>query len=130
MTETKQPNKAFAAMIITGMLTFGTINTVVKKIMYDSDGKNIDGTFEAYKKPWWCTLIMFLGESMCLVVYYIIKASRKGDIKPDDKYIRKDPTSGMGYMRFCALVTLLSTCDLIQTTLTGIGLLWCPASIT
>lgn len=117
-------------MIIAGMLTFGTINTVVKKIMYQTDGINIDGTEEEYAKPWWCTLIMFLGEAMCLIAYYCIKCSRKGVIAPDDKYIRADPTGGMGWKHFLLLVLLLSTCDLLQTTLTGIGLLYCPASIT
>ena len=91
-------------MIITGMLTFGTINTVVKKIMYQTDGINIDGTYEEYAKPWWCTLIMFLGEAMCLVAYYCIKCSRKGVISPDDKYIRVDPTGGMGWKHFLILV--------------------------
>ncbi|CAL6016780.1 EamA-like_transporter family protein [Hexamita inflata] len=130
MSETKVFPKAFQALIITGMLSFGTINTVVKKIMYQTDGKNIDGGMEPYAKPWWCTLIMFMGEAMCLVAYYCIKASRKGVYAPDDKYIRQDPTGGMGYKNFLLLVLLLSTCDLLQTTLTGIGLLYCPASIT
>lgn len=73
---------------------------------------------------------MFCGESMSLIAYFIIKATRRGNIKEDDKYIRKDPTSGLGYGRLCLLVLVLSTCDLLQTTLTGIGLIYCPASIT
>ena len=104
------------------MLSFGTINMVIKKIMYQTDGKNIDGTLEAFAKPWWSTLIMFLGESMSLVMYFIIKCSRKGKIELDDKYVKTDPTSGMGHLKFCLLVLLLSMCDLLSTTLTGIGL--------
>lgn len=119
-----------ALLIILGMLGFGTINTVSKKIMYQTDGKTIDGNEEPYAKPWWCTLIMFLGETMCLIVYYIIKCTRRGNIAPDDKYVRTDPTSGLGYKRFVGLAFILSSCDLLQTTLTGIGLVYCPASIT
>ena len=120
----------FVPAIITGMLTFGTINTAIKKVMYQTEGRNIAGGYEPYAKPWWCTLIMFLGELMCLFVYWIIKASRRGNISPNDKYIRRDPTGGMGYPRFCVLVVLLALCDLLQTTMTGIGLIYCPASIT
>jgi hypothetical protein len=69
------------------MLLFGTISTVTRKVLYDTDGKNIDGTMEAFSKPWWTTLIMFIGESTWLLIYYILKASRKGVIKDDDPIV-------------------------------------------
>ena len=111
-------------------LTFGTINTVAKKIMYQTSGLNMFGGWEAYSKPWWTTLFMFFGEAMCLLIYYIIYWSQKGVVKQDDKYLKEDPTGGMGFKRFIPLVFILAACDLTATSLIGVGLLYCSASIT
>ncbi|KAH0571027.1 EamA-like transporter family protein [Spironucleus salmonicida] len=106
-------------VIIISMLASGTVNTVVKKIMYQTEGYNIQLETQLYTTPWWCTLIMFFGESLCLIAFYISKKESK-----------INPTGKLSYPKFIIMITLLATCDLLQTTLTGIGLLYCPASIT
>ena len=68
---------SFEALISGCMLTFGTINTVSKKIMYQTDGINIQGSYEAYAKPWLCTFIMFLGEACCLAAFFIIRMYKR-----------------------------------------------------
>ena len=69
------------AMIITG-----TFNTVSRKISYQMEGKNIKGEQEQYNKAWITTFFMFLGESICLVIFYIKRciAKRKASATPLD----------------------------------------------
>jgi len=128
------------------MLGTGSINTVSKKVMYQTNGTNIEGTYELYKKPWLCTLVMFSGESMCMLIFYAFslyyKMTKNRPQEIEEELIDKgpqivfvsreetesDPTGGLGW-RFPLYVTLFSACDLLSTTLTGIGLVYCNASV-
>lgn len=110
-----------------GMLTTGSINTISKKLLYQSTGIGIDGSTELFVKPWFQTSSMFAGECMSLLAYYIVQCARKRG--PTGK-IYMDPTNGIGYHRLLPRIMALALCDLCATTLTGIALVYCSASIT
>ena len=135
------------------MLLTGSINTASKKMMYQTEGTNIDGNKESYQKPWLCTLVMFCGETLCLVFFYLFAFYYKccSPEKPRDEEILRsatdsenptenkivfvsreevnsDPTGGLGW-RFPLYAMLFASCDLLSTTLTGIGLVYCDASV-
>ncbi|CAL5987643.1 EamA-like_transporter family protein [Hexamita inflata] len=115
--------------LIGGTMLFGTINTVAMKVTFSMDGKNMFGGIEAFEKPWWSTFLMFIGEALCLPAYFIMKFYDNKN-KKDDKQLHLNPTGSMGYGRFILIVLLLSTCDLLSSTLSGISMLYCSASIT
>ena len=137
------------------MLTTGSLNTVSKKILYQTNGTAIDGTVEAYQKPWLCTFVMFCGESMCMVFFYIFALYYKctkqksqnmtqgttsmiSEITSNEQpkkivfvsreETENDPTGGLRW-KFPFYAALFATCDLLSTTLTGIGLTMVNASI-
>lgn len=135
------------------MLSTGSLNTISKKVMYQTDGTNIDGDKEKYQKPWLCTLVMFCGESMCMIFFYLFALYFRCTKKPSDQTntpilisdtndktapakiqfvtreeTERDPTGGLRW-KFPFFVTLFAGCDLLSTTLTGIGLVFCNASI-
>jgi hypothetical protein len=62
----------FVAMLCFGMLFTGTINTLLNKLQDLSCVANCDdpNNKKHYEQPVWQTLNMFIGESMCLLVYY------------------------------------------------------------
>ena len=135
------------------MLSTGSLNTISKKVMYQTYGVNVDGELELYQKPWLCTLVMFCGESMCMLFFYLFALyfkctkNKQNDSKtpmsisevsdkPQESKIEfvtreeteRDPTGGLRW-KFPFIVLLFSSCDLLSTTLTGIGLVYCNASI-
>lgn len=154
------PYKRFQSLFLAiGMLSTGTINTVAKKVSYQTKVKNSNEYRVYFSKPWFSTLVMFIGESLCLLIYAIqllIARFRKRKAPkveivvpeihnhqmlnsheerlndtdyPEPKAPKLDPTGGMGHSKFLLMACLLCSCDLVATTLTGIGLLYCPASI-
>lgn len=110
-----------------GMLTTGSINTISKKLLYQSTGTGIDGSEELFVKPWFQTSSMFAGECMSLLAYYVLQCARKRS--PTGK-VCNDPTNGVGYHRLLPRIMALALCDLCATTLTGVALVYCSASIT
>ena len=137
------------------MLTTGSLNTISKKVMYQTNGTNINGESEPYQKPWLCTFVMFCGESMCLLFFYLFALYYKlvpekkdnqdsmasiseveGQPQQQEKKIvfvsreevKSDPTGGLRW-KFPFFVALFAGCDVLSTTLTGIGLVYCNASV-
>lgn len=63
--------------LVVGMLVTGSTNTLSKKLAYDSTARGLDGTVKKWDKPWTCTLVMFLGEAMCMLFFLNrVRASR------------------------------------------------------
>ncbi|OHT12116.1 hypothetical protein TRFO_03750 [Tritrichomonas foetus] len=141
--------------LATAFLGTGSLNTITNKILYQTQGVNIGGDIQYFDRPWLNTFIMFLGELLCLIVYGIIalimlhippkvdddsdsnltieeKAAKKAEknryafITRDE--VMRNPTGGLGW-KYPLYVTLFGACDLGGTTLMGIGLTFCNASI-
>ncbi|RHZ53769.1 hypothetical protein Glove_437g36 [Diversispora epigaea] len=60
--------------LVTGMLISGVANTILNKLQDIQCVANCDdpNTAEYFEQPVWQTLNMFIGETMCFIVVYII----------------------------------------------------------
>lgn len=176
LTSRERFQKAQVGLLTFGMLFTGSLNTIITKIVFQTEGKNIDGTMEKFLKPWISTLIMFLAETSCIGFFYIkrcierrsayrssLKASPidQRQAKPSETIAlrdaaannalsaplndvsvmdavptkvaappAKDPTGGIGFLRFFYLAMMLSSFDLFGTTLVSISLMYSAASVT
>ena len=139
------------------MLSTGSLNTISKKILYQTKGQTIDpDIIQKYQRPWFCTFIMFCGEAMCMLFFYCFALYYHCTDKHKDRdsmpgiseitstatadqpkqgitfvsreEVKSDPTGGLGW-KFPLCAALFAGCDLLSTTLTGIGLLYCNASV-
>lgn len=54
---------------VIGMLTFGTVSSVMSKINFEVRGINTLGKEVPFHKPWFCVLVMFVGMSGCMLLY-------------------------------------------------------------
>jgi len=114
--------------LIAGMLITGTINTVITKLIFDTNeavgccGYSSSGipneVSHGFSHPWFSTWVMFLGELMTFIPFII---TRRMDNKKLVKADRENP-----YHYIFAIPTC---CDLTASTLGNIALLWIPASI-
>jgi len=54
---------------VLGMLTFGTVSSIMSKVNFEVRGLNLKGELVPFHKPWFCVLVMFVGMSGCLFLY-------------------------------------------------------------
>jgi len=113
------------------MLFTGTFNTLSKKQQNDSKSMGVDGTTHDFHKPWFQTLAMFIGESLCLIAIAIQYYRKKDvDVKPllvnENLEVKIPAKLGIKEM---FLFSLPAACDLTGTTLAGIGLIYTYASV-
>jgi drug/metabolite transporter (DMT)-like permease len=131
-------SKFVLTMLVVGMLLTGTINTVSKKMGYQTCSKGLDSVPDTddntkgchpgerlFAKPWSGTLIMFLGEAMCMCVFGF-KAWRNRSARRTQAEIEENPPVTLSSGLVCLLPAI---CDLCGTTISGVGLLFTPASI-
>jgi len=132
-------------IFVVGMLLSGSINTLTKKAQNDSNAVGMDGTKRPFEHPWFQTLLMFVGEFLCLFGLF-------GQYCKEDWQLRRKQASGYEPITFLGpeedpsdlkqkpqppkkprifqWILLLPTCfDLLGTTFAGIGLLWTLASV-
>ncbi|EES99186.1 Putative membrane spanning protein [Giardia duodenalis] len=78
--------KYHTLLLIVVMMATGTLNTVSRKVSYQMEGRNIEGQLESYDKAWVTTFFMFLGESICLAIFYIKRCivARNASMTPLD----------------------------------------------
>ncbi|GIQ85040.1 hypothetical protein KIPB_006650, partial [Kipferlia bialata] len=136
------PGMANAVWVAAGMLITGTINTVSKKLNYETYSVGLNGQVELFTKPWFQCGVMFLGEALCLLFYRYM--TRKSKLKALDSAISMNPTratadgsEGEGVQtksltdrQFSKLAFILSCCDLMGTALAGLGLVYTTASVS
>lgn len=153
MAETTK--KSVVLFLVIGMLITGSINTVSKKLGYDTCSlglNNIKATADAescplanerkFIKPWTQTLVMFVGEATCLLLYayqkYKTKRRERGEVwrtplLPKGGTPLPATPAGVAPRSLTwndAFVCLLpALCDLGGTTLSGIGLVFTSPSV-
>ena len=49
---------------------FACANSVVQKVLYDSQSIGLDGEMKFFKKPWLVNLFMFIAMALNLIYYY------------------------------------------------------------
>ena len=135
-------DKCWIMFLVGGMLLTGSINTLAKKVAYQtkSDGEN-------WEKPWTCTLVMFTGEMLCLLIFAAnqkswswfscrkpVSSSGYSQMTDDDIKASVAGSGGSGVhpaltLRSGLVCILPAVCDVGGTTLSGIGLLFTTASV-
>jgi len=144
--------------LVAGMLVTGSINTLAKKIAYQTESEG-----ESWTKPWTCTLIMFTGEFLCLIMFALKQkdlrwltcararspappkygyTSMDGANEVDDQSMNAAKRNAIGArypgdataapaltLRNGLVCALPALCDVGGTTLSGIGLLFTTASV-
>ncbi|CAH8574449.1 unnamed protein product, partial [Dicrocoelium dendriticum] len=126
---------------IFGMLLTGTINTVSRKIQlectargYFNHSANDTRTEHAFNKPWFQTLLMFLGEILCIFVFFILRHKRRVKLRNGFVYqaLNSSVPGSLGSFDaplFNWFFFIPASCDLLGSSLAGIGLLFVDASI-
>ncbi|XP_033736319.1 solute carrier family 35 member F6-like [Pecten maximus] len=121
-------------LLMIGMLVTGSINTLSKKAQNDCrapgyPAHNANGTTPSHEfnHPWFQTLIMFIGETICLIGFCVV---RKRD---RDKWRAENHINAAEMPHPNRLIQLVvafpTVCDLIGTSLAGIGLVYVDASV-
>ncbi|KAJ4454856.1 putative Solute carrier family 35 member F6 [Paratrimastix pyriformis] len=122
-------SKIVSFLLVAGMLSFGSINTLSKKLQFQITSVGLCEP-HTFQKPWTQTACMFLGESVCLIFYLVLKGCGKKDTKSVNADVGNPvPNPGMSIPKRLGLFLVLSLCDLAGTTLAGIGLLFTFASV-
>jgi hypothetical protein len=119
------------------MLLSGTCSTVIQKFMFEQrgEGRDIYGIHK-FEKPWYLTLVMFVGEVVALGFYFLSRAC-SADRDPEREHkpvvvetlLDERPTKPRSNLRIYLLLALPSICDLIGTALMSVGLLYLYASV-
>lgn len=80
-------------LMVAGMLISGTANTLLTKFQMRHCVENCDGKDKQnYEQPVWQTLNMFIGESMCLVVFFIMEMLSSPKAPPFPPTEDEDPS--------------------------------------
>eukprot|EP00301_Raphidiophrys_heterophryoidea_P012960 c2028_g1_i1.p1 GENE.c2028_g1_i1~~c2028_g1_i1.p1 ORF type:complete len:440 (-),score=105.08 c2028_g1_i1:283-1602(-) len=140
-------------VLVLGMLLTGSINTVSKKMGYNTCSTgldHVDATSDTYKdchsgqrkfqKPWTQTLVMFLGESMCMLLFFYNRYRARSRQQVYAPFSERQPllarphnpeSSEHSAIKFSSIWAcfLPALCDLGGTTLSGVGLLFTTASV-
>jgi hypothetical protein len=82
-------SQSMIMMLIAGMLFTGTINTILNKLQDLTCIENCDAAPSErhhFEQPIWQTLNMFIGEALCLLVFYasLMVESQTEAIEPDE----------------------------------------------
>ncbi|KAH3732897.1 Integral membrane protein [Pelomyxa schiedti] len=126
------------AIVITGMLVFGTCTVVIQKVIFNMESEGKDGDVHKFEKPWFQTEVMFVGMFGCLAVYegmrIVQHCTRKGrpeeETRPLKGNINEEPAApALPLWKQYMLAIAPAMCDLVATASMNIGLLWIPASV-
>ncbi|TNN15680.1 Solute carrier family 35 member F6 isoform 1 [Schistosoma japonicum] len=125
--------------LIFGMLFSGTINTISKKVQLDciasgyfNHSANNTRTPHYFNKPWFQTLLMFGGESFCTIAFLVMRCRKKRRAILHGygaSFMESRGRSLVNMPIFNWIFILPTCCDLLGSTLAGIGLLYIDASI-
>eukprot|EP00128_Syssomonas_multiformis_P017031 Colp12_sorted_trinity150504_noHs@30295 len=108
-----------------GMLVTGTCNTIMTKWQDRTEAEGDNGVSEEFNHPAFQTYTMFIGEVLCLFVFYINRYRERKNNQEAYEKLGPAPQSN-----FPAWIFLLPTiCDLTATTLMNVGLLFTNASV-
>ncbi|EIE22282.1 hypothetical protein COCSUDRAFT_42626 [Coccomyxa subellipsoidea C-169] len=130
---------------VIGLLLFGTISSILSKVVYQTEGEDLSGHVKFFKKPWASTALMFVAMVMCLPIAWgasLIESRRKKSAASSEhKPLLSDEgeTSGAGVASKLAaksasfkeimILGLPMAFDLTATLLMSVGLLYVTASV-
>lgn len=121
---------------IPGMLLFGTGSTIISKFLYEQKSMGLDGYEKPFEKPWFQTLMMFLGMTLSLVVFGVEKLIKKMKNRSDidsessnDQEEEGEKVDNEKNWKVYLYIAAPACCDLVASTLMNIGLLYIQASV-
>ena len=119
-----------------GMLFSGCVNTISKKAQNRSKAPGYDKESHSFTHPWFQTIIMFLGEFLCFFGFLYQRnkvrkqlADEAGKKIERDEKAQKELDSIVNTRIWQPILMLPTFLDLLGTSLGGIGLVYCEASI-
>ncbi|XP_041353589.1 solute carrier family 35 member F6-like [Gigantopelta aegis] len=127
-------------LLMIGMLVTGSINTLSKKAQndcvvegYPDRSSNNTTKPHEFDHPWFQTWIMFIGEMCCLIGLCIARRRERQAYLKKEALSRKqegEVLEPLVQKKVFHLIFLIPTlCDLVGTSLAGIGLLYVDASV-
>ncbi|XP_063675562.1 solute carrier family 35 member F6-like [Bolinopsis microptera] len=130
MIRTRMANfRMYTTILVAGMLITGSLNTLTKKAQNQSSARGIFGENHKFNHPWFQTLLMFYGEAICLIVYEWQRRRARKELDNQIQDNEDNPTQSEPERVLTGIFVVPTICDLIGTTLSGIGLLYVPASV-
>jgi len=112
------------ALLVVGMLSCGTINTVFFKLMFQVDCPTLPSGYRLWDKPWFTNMEMFLAEASLLLVFYAGRRSRRPSARPD--CYAPEPTK-RGTSAYYFLVP--ACCDVLGTGLAAVAMMYIQAAV-
>lgn len=129
---------AGVVVLVLGTLLVGTISTVLNKLLFQLDVKGAEECESPHKfeKPYALALFMFIGESLCLLVFKVRahRAAKEESWQQKEINMPLMLESGAAAQRAKVrppLYYFLGFClfDMTATIISGIGLKWVDASL-
>jgi len=130
------------AVYVLGLLTFGSLNTIMTKVALSISSKGSDGHTKEFAKPWFVTFVMFVGMMGSLLFDSTLRRcepckSKTGGMAPllPDQTpggATKDGASsntGKSWLTKVLWVSMPSIFDILATGLCSMGFLYIPASV-
>ncbi|KAL3137914.1 hypothetical protein ABBQ38_005161 [Trebouxia sp. C0009 RCD-2024] len=147
-----------ATVSVLGLIVFGTLASLLGKIVYELSGNDFHGDEKLFRKPWATTTFMFFGMSFCLPigwVYDYLQRRKQSSEKQSDTEPLLTPEQGAhgadganganglagtaaedssssnkhSSLRNTLLLAVPTMFDLTATVLMSIGLLFVTASV-
>lgn len=118
---------------IPGMLIFGTATVVTQKFLFDQKAQGIDKYgYHEFRKPWFQTDTMFMGMTLSLLAYVLLRGRDAKEHSENPLYSAEDakpPPSLKSKFKFYFACSLPALCDLTATSLMNVQLLYINASV-
>lgn len=130
-----------ASASICGLIVFGTLASLLGKIVYELSGKDFNGDDKLFRKPWATTSFMFVGMSFCLPIgwlldYYSQHKTADTDDTTTTEPLLADAPDGQAQdgkkrsdFQNTLLLAIPTMFDLTATILMSVGLLYVTASV-
>lgn len=114
--------KFSAPVAVTGMIFFGTMCSLLAKLIYSVQGPNLYGQTAPYEKPWFQVLAMFVGMSFCIILDLPKRGPRHQPLP--QSHLPSSPTSTSVW-----IISIPTLFDLFATACGTTGLLYTNVSV-
>mmetsp|Transcript_14660 Transcript_14660/g.38873 ORF Transcript_14660/g.38873 Transcript_14660/m.38873 type:complete len:399 (+) Transcript_14660:62-1258(+) len=115
------------ALLVAGMLTTGTLNTLTTKIQFSQFSVDSAGHLKQFQKPWYGTFNMMFAMSLVGLIDMAFRRCRKGGGAAEEPLMEQK--SRHSYAAKVWMVMVPAVFDLMATALCCVGMLYIPASV-
>jgi drug/metabolite transporter (DMT)-like permease len=113
-------------VLIIGILIIGTVNTIISKLQDKVCIDNCEGAIPVYfEQPLVQTLNMFIGESLCLIVWYFGKSTTSEEQEQEQEHFIGVNSNNPRYW----MLLFPTLCDMISSTFMNVALILVTPSI-